>query len=97
MARGTPSDRWREIDRVLDGALDLPPAERPAFIESACGTDAALRAEVERILRAQADAGDVLEEPLADVWFALARASTGFEPSLAAPGATLADRYVLER
>src|ERR671913_280079 len=96
MTLGTPSERWHAVERVLDGALDLPPAQRPAFVETACGTDAALRAEVERMLRAQEDAGDFLEEPWADVWSALARAPWS-ESSLTAPGATLADRYVLER
>ncbi len=44
------ADRWREIEEVLDAALDLPPAERSAFLDERCAEDVELRAEVERLL-----------------------------------------------
>jgi serine/threonine protein kinase len=50
----TPA-RWARITDLVRATLDLPPAGRPAFLDSACGTDDALRREVERIL-AGADA-----------------------------------------
>jgi hypothetical protein len=40
------------------------PAERAAYLESACGGDAALRARVDGLLRAHEEAGAFLEEPL---------------------------------
>jgi eukaryotic-like serine/threonine-protein kinase len=43
-------DRWLRADRIFDEALDLPAAERPAFLDGACGGDADLRALVERLL-----------------------------------------------
>jgi eukaryotic-like serine/threonine-protein kinase len=43
-------ERWREVDRLLEQALDTPPAERPAFLKAACAGDTALRLEVERLL-----------------------------------------------
>ncbi|HEX7184712.1 MAG TPA: serine/threonine-protein kinase [Thermoanaerobaculia bacterium] len=43
-------DRWRRADPIFDQALDLPSAERPAFLDRACGGDAELRALVERLL-----------------------------------------------
>ncbi|GJG85396.1 hypothetical protein tb265_05770 [Gemmatimonadetes bacterium T265] len=49
-------ERWRAVDRVVQGALDRAPAERPAFVDAACAGDAALRAEVTSLLAA-ADAG----------------------------------------
>ena len=95
MARVIPPERWREIDRVLDGVLDLPPEARDAFLESACARDAELRAEVERILGARAPLGDFLEEPLL-VSPAPAFGAHSASP-LIAPGVMLAERYVVER
>jgi len=97
MARLTSPERWREIDRLFDGALDLPPGERAAFLESACGGDAELRAEVDRLLRAQDEAGGFLEDPFPNAWSAVLSASTQPKSPLGAPGTTVADRYVLER
>ncbi|MEJ7812315.1 MAG: serine/threonine-protein kinase [Gemmatimonadaceae bacterium] len=45
-------ERWRAVEHVLDGALDLAPDARPAFVARACGGDAELRREVERLLSA---------------------------------------------
>lgn len=42
------TDRWDQLERFLDEALALPPAERPAFI--AAIEDEALRAEVASLL-----------------------------------------------
>src|SRR6185503_9280931 len=42
--------RWHEVDNLFEEALDRPPAERPAFLDSACAGDTALRGEVERLL-----------------------------------------------
>ena len=39
------------------------PAARAAYLDSACGTDAALRQRVEALLRAAENAGGFLEEP----------------------------------
>ena len=45
----TPA-RWSRIKEVFSAALDTPESERPRLLESACGGDADLRAEVERLL-----------------------------------------------
>jgi len=58
--------RWREISRVLDAALDAAPAERPALLDEACAGDPELRREVEAYLDAEADAPDVLEHCATD-------------------------------
>jgi hypothetical protein len=29
-------DRWRQVNRILTDALELPSAERPQFIDKAC-------------------------------------------------------------
>ena len=50
--------------RVFEQALDLDAAQREAFLASACGTDAGLRAEVDALLAADAAAGAFLSQPL---------------------------------
>jgi hypothetical protein len=47
--------RWSRIKEVFGAALEKPESKRPAFLDSACGGDAELRAEVERLL-AESDA-----------------------------------------
>ncbi len=44
------AERWREVELVLDRALDSDPADWQAVVAEACGTDEALRREVERLL-----------------------------------------------
>ena len=46
------AERWREIQHAVDGALDLPPDARAAYLDAACGADAALRESVARLLDA---------------------------------------------
>src|SRR6266571_3523916 len=48
---------------VFAEALQLPVAERSAYLENACGADAELRQRVQRLLKAHAHAGDFLEHP----------------------------------
>jgi len=49
---------------LLHAALELPEAERPAYLDHACAGDPALRQQVEALLRAHAQADDFLEQPL---------------------------------
>src|SRR5882762_6563538 len=44
-------------------ALEMPSAQRAAFLARACGDNHALRAEVESLLRADARSGDLLDLP----------------------------------
>lgn len=54
-------DRWRQIDEILDEALDLPEGERGRFIDSRCAGDDDLRKEVLELLAAGSGAGEFLE------------------------------------
>ena len=40
------AERWQEIERLYHSACELKPAERRAYLESACRGDEALRREV---------------------------------------------------
>ncbi len=54
----------RRAEELFQIAADLPAEEHPAFLDEHCGDDAALRAELERLLRALEDEGDdLLAEP----------------------------------
>ncbi|HTG84156.1 MAG TPA: protein kinase [Gemmatimonadales bacterium] len=62
MTLPTP-ERWAEIERLLDGALELASEERAEWLGRMCAEDPGLRAEVERLLEACDAAGPFLEEP----------------------------------
>jgi serine/threonine-protein kinase len=50
-------DRWQEIQGLFQQAADLDSAAQAAFLNEACPTDLALRAEVEALLRAERRSG----------------------------------------
>ena len=50
-------ERWPRIKEVVGAALEREPSERGAFLDRACANDGQLRAEVESLLAAHADAG----------------------------------------
>jgi tRNA A-37 threonylcarbamoyl transferase component Bud32/tetratricopeptide (TPR) repeat protein len=82
-------DRWPEIEALFLAAREREPHLRAAFLEQTCGTDAALRREVESLLAADRGASGFLE-------------SVGPSPSaastlLAQLQAELAARYTVER
>ena len=43
-------DRFKFVKKLLIELEDVPPEERQAYLDRACGDDAALRAEVESLL-----------------------------------------------
>jgi len=48
-------ERWQDVKRVVDSALDLAPDERPGYLDRACSSDDALRREVESLLASEND------------------------------------------
>jgi serine/threonine protein kinase/tetratricopeptide (TPR) repeat protein len=57
-------EQWARVEAVFDAALDLPPAERPAYVAEACKGDDVLQAEVRRLLAAHDDErGPLAAEP----------------------------------
>ena len=53
-------ERWAQIGQLFQGATDLQPGDRAAFLEQRCGDDGALRREVEALLEREALAGPFL-------------------------------------
>src|ERR1051325_3279354 len=55
------SERWQRIEELFQSArLRQTSGERAAFLDGACGIDAALRAEVEQLLAAEDSAGSFI-------------------------------------
>src|ERR1035437_9507740 len=61
------SERWRQVNEVLQSALDRAPEERDAFLRSACAGDETLEREVRSLLTSDERAGKFLEDPAIEV------------------------------
>ena len=57
-----PAD-WHKIETVFQAALDVPTAERPAWLARQCGEDVELCREVQSLLAAEAEADNFLRTP----------------------------------
>jgi len=57
------SERWRRVEALYHLALERPPNQRAAFLDSECGADEVLRREVESLLGYTAEAEDFMEAP----------------------------------
>jgi serine/threonine protein kinase/Tfp pilus assembly protein PilF len=60
------SERWNQVDKLLQSALDRDAAERDAFVRHACGGDEQLEIEVRSLLAAHDRAGSFLGAPAID-------------------------------
>jgi hypothetical protein len=65
MAAILPEERWRRIEEVFAAALELPPANREAFVTRQCGADTELAAEVNSLLRNDIEADAEVVDALA--------------------------------
>jgi len=55
--------RWKQVDSLLQSALERPPEERDGFLRRACQGDAVLEQEVRSLLSAHREAADFLDTP----------------------------------
>jgi tetratricopeptide (TPR) repeat protein len=58
---------WHHVDRLLQSALDIPAAERDAYLRTACGGDRRLEDEVRSLLAAHDRAARFLGAPAIDL------------------------------
>ncbi|MEO8597431.1 MAG: protein kinase [Candidatus Solibacter sp.] len=58
-------EEWQHVKEVLHNALDVPRADRSAFLDQACNGNTELRGEVESLLHSHEEAGTFIEEPVA--------------------------------
>ncbi len=54
---------WKQVDALLDAALELPPEKREQFVVEACDGSDELREEVLSLVRAQSKASAFMERP----------------------------------
>ena len=56
---------WAEIERVFDAVMDVAPNRRQAMLDKLCEGNDRLRTAVQRLLDADRDAGEFLQQPAA--------------------------------
>src|SRR3984885_12417656 len=86
--------RWKQVDDVLQSALDRAPEERDVFLRQAWGGDEALERGVRSLLTLDARAEGFMERPAIDV---AARAFQGQEPSGIPIGPAISHYRVIEK
>ncbi len=84
------AERWARLSPYIDAALDLSPADRPAYLDRACTGDPQLRAELAQLL-ADAEGNDSLIDRGAAERFALLLQDVQEFPRV------LGDRFTVER
>jgi tetratricopeptide (TPR) repeat protein len=55
------AEQWQRVKELFDGAVDRDPPGRAAFLAAACGERSAVRAEVERLLKAHDEASSFID------------------------------------
>jgi serine/threonine protein kinase/tetratricopeptide (TPR) repeat protein len=61
------SERWKQVDGLLQAVLERPPEKRDEFLRDASAGDEALEREVRSLLASQQEAGSFLESPAIEV------------------------------
>ena len=57
------NERWNHVDQLLQSALDIPAAERDAYLRNVCGGDQRLEHEVRSLVAAHDRADRFLGAP----------------------------------
>jgi serine/threonine protein kinase/tetratricopeptide (TPR) repeat protein len=76
---------------IFEAALEQPPENRTAFLDSACGNDAGLRQRLDALLRKHDQAGSFLEKPAAPPF------ATIDEPITERPGMVIGPYKLMEQ
>jgi serine/threonine protein kinase len=58
------TERWKQVDNLLQSVLERRPEEREAFLRQACGDDKSLEGEVRSLLAMEQEAGNFLQVPV---------------------------------
>jgi len=61
------AERWKQVERLLQTALDLPPDDQEGFLKRSCVGDDALEREVRSLLQSERQAGVFLSGPAIEV------------------------------
>jgi serine/threonine protein kinase len=60
-------ERYQQIGKLLEAALELEPHRRESFLDEACAGDPELRREVESLIASDAQAGSFIAGPAIDI------------------------------
>ena len=80
------------VRKLYEQALDLPPDDRPIFLQRECRGEAEVRQRVEALLEAHEEVGGFLAEPTAG-----APASEPLAPEREAPGSVIGNYKLLQQ
>ncbi len=61
------SERWRQVKAIFQAAIELPAAERDAYLANACASDPSLLADVESLIAAHEATGSFMDAPVFDI------------------------------
>ncbi|MGI8745372.1 MAG: protein kinase domain-containing protein [Bryobacteraceae bacterium] len=61
------SERWKQLDNLLQSLLERVPEERDAFLRQACAGDELLECQVRSLLTLEREVGSFLESPAIEV------------------------------
>jgi eukaryotic-like serine/threonine-protein kinase len=85
-------ERWKQVDSLLQSALEHQPEEREAFLRQACVGDEALEREVRSLLTLEQKAGSFLQVPVME-----AAGKEMPETSISLAGKTISHYRVIEK
>ncbi|HEY0778302.1 MAG TPA: tetratricopeptide repeat protein [Gemmatirosa sp.] len=88
---------WDRVRAVFDAALDQATAERGAFLDEACGSDAAVRLAVDRLLAADAAPSPLLDAPVLALAGSLLPLESAAPPDARAAAGRVIGPYRIER
>lgn len=71
------SEKWQEISKIFNSALEKNPFERVAYLDEICGDDEKFRHEIEQLLAANDEKDSFIDSP--KVGLANSEKRTGFE------------------
>lgn len=60
-------ERWAQLDKLFQAALERAPHERATFLDEACAGDESLRKQVEALVAGHQKAGSFIESPAIEV------------------------------
>jgi len=60
-------ERWQQIERIYNSALEIEPGRRKTFIAEACEGDESLRKEIESLLEHQSESENFIESSAVEV------------------------------
>jgi eukaryotic-like serine/threonine-protein kinase len=89
-------ERWQIIEELYHGAAALSEEQREAYLRRACGADLSLVAEVEELLRQDADVPGVLDTPAMDLLAQEIAADEARSRASLSPGTTLSHYRILQ-